>query len=128
MLLKSEFLPLIALAAVLTLPYVADGMPQTPSPAPTPTQLTSEQDHQRMMDLLHITSLRRGADGDPKSPNAANYDEAKANPYPHLPDPLVLENGSRVTNAETCGSSGARRSWNCSIVKFTDVCRTTRRK
>ena len=100
--LKSEFLPLVALAAVFTFPHGADGVAQTAGPAPTPSaQLTSEQDHQRMMDLLHITSLRRGADGDLKSPNAANYDEAKANPYPHLPDPLVLENGSRVTNAET---------------------------
>ena len=53
-----------------------------------------------MMNLLHISSLRRGADGDPKSPNAANYDEAKANPYPRLPDPLMLENGSKVPNAE----------------------------
>jgi hypothetical protein len=62
--------------------------------------LTSEQDHQRMMDLLHITSIRRGADGDPKSSNAANYDESKANPYPKLPDPLVLKNGQKVTTAE----------------------------
>ena len=68
--------------------------------ATPPAQLTAEQDHQRMMDLLHISALRRGADGDPKSPNAANYDEAKANPYPRLPDPLILENGSKVTNAE----------------------------
>ncbi len=51
-----------------------------------------------MMDLLHINSLRRGADGDPKSPNAANYDESKANPYPKLPDPLRLKNGERVTS------------------------------
>ncbi len=49
------------------------------------------------MDLLHITSLRRGVDGDPKSPNAANYDEFKANPYPTLPDPLRLKNGKSVT-------------------------------
>ena len=53
-----------------------------------------------MMDLLHITSIRRGAGGDPKSPNAANYDEAKANPYPKLPDPLVMKNGQKVTTAE----------------------------
>jgi hypothetical protein len=39
-----------------------------------------------MMDLLHITSLRPGANGsNPASPNAANYDEARANPYPGLP-------------------------------------------
>jgi hypothetical protein len=54
-----------------------------------------------MMQLLHISTIRRGADGDPKSPNAANYDEAKANPYPILPDPLVLKNGQKVTTAET---------------------------
>jgi hypothetical protein len=65
-----------------------------------PEQLTSEQDHQRMMDLLHITSLRRGADGDPKSPYAANYDESKANPSAKLPDPLMLNNGKKVTSAK----------------------------
>jgi hypothetical protein len=53
------------------------------------------------MDLLHLTSLRRGADGDPKSPNAANYDETKANPNPNLPDPLLLKNGKKVTTAQT---------------------------
>lgn len=65
-----------------------------------PAHLTAEQDHQRMMDLLHITTLRRGADGDPKSPNAANYDESKANPYPELPAPLLLKNGKQVTTAK----------------------------
>jgi hypothetical protein len=68
--------------------------------APPPAPLTSQEDHQRMMDLLHITSLRPGADGrNPKAPNAANYDEAKANPYPKLPDPLVLKNGRKVKKA-----------------------------
>ncbi len=52
------------------------------------------------MDLLHITALRRGADGDPKSPNAANYDESKATPYSKLPDPLLLRNGKKVTTAK----------------------------
>jgi hypothetical protein len=66
-----------------------------------PVHLTAEQDHQRMMDLLHITSLRRGADGDPKSSNAPNYDESKANPYSRLPDALILKNGARVTTAKT---------------------------
>ena len=47
------------------------------------------------MDLLHIASLRRGPDGDPKSPNAANFDESKVLPYP-LPDPLRLKNGEVV--------------------------------
>jgi len=52
-----------------------------------------------MMDLLHITSIRRGADGDPKLPNAANYDEAKAGPTSKLPDPLRLNNGKAVRTA-----------------------------
>jgi hypothetical protein len=52
------------------------------------------------MDLLMITSLRPGANGNnPQAPNAANYDESKANPYPNLPDPLVLKNGQKVTTA-----------------------------
>ena len=33
-------------------------------------------------------------------PNAVNYDESKANPYPNLPDPLTLKNGQKVTTAE----------------------------
>jgi hypothetical protein len=66
-----------------------------------PVKMTAQEDHQRMMDLLHITSLRRGADGSNRqSPYAANYDEAKANPYPNLPDPLVFKNGQKVTTAQ----------------------------
>ena len=65
-----------------------------------PVKLTAQQDHQRLMDLLHITALRPGKDGNrADAPNAANYDEAKANPYPHLPDPLVLKNGKKVKTA-----------------------------
>jgi hypothetical protein len=69
-------------------------------PLAPPLQLTAEQDHQRLMDLLHITSLRPGPSGNPQSPNAANSDESKATPYSSLPDPLVLKNGKRVTTAE----------------------------
>ena len=67
-----------------------------------PAPLTAEQDHQRMMDLLHIASLRPGANQrEPQGPNGVNFDEAKANPYPHLPDPLVLKNGKKVKTAKT---------------------------
>jgi hypothetical protein len=69
-------------------------------PAP-PVQLTAQQDHKRMMELLNIKELRRGANGmDRNAPNAANYDESKANPYPKLPDPLLLKNGQKVATAE----------------------------
>ena len=85
--------------------------PAAPTPPPTPPRVTptpeqlaiqaaSEKDHQRVMDELGIKELRRGADGDANSPNAANYDEAKADVYPKIPDPLVLNNGKPVTTAK----------------------------
>jgi DNA invertase Pin-like site-specific DNA recombinase len=75
---------------------------QGPGPAePVPARLTAQQDHKLMMEALKIRSLREGANGmNPKAPNAANYDEAKANPYPNLPDPLTLRNGEKVKTAE----------------------------
>jgi len=52
------------------------------------------------MDLLHITSLRRGVDGmNRQSTNYANYDEAKANPFP-IPEALPLKNRQAVTSAD----------------------------
>jgi peptidoglycan/xylan/chitin deacetylase (PgdA/CDA1 family) len=84
------------LLAACCLASAVDSVPQTTADHLTPpAHLTSEQDHQRIMDLLHITSLRRGPDGDPKSPRAANFDESKVTPYT-LPDPLVLKNGKKV--------------------------------
>jgi hypothetical protein len=66
----------------------------------SPVHLTNEQDRQRLLDLLKITSLRPGRNGSNKAdPNYANYDESKANPYPNLPDPLTLKNGKKITRA-----------------------------
>lgn len=84
----------------------AKAPPAPPPPVfnPTPEQLAiqaaSEKEHQREMDLLGIKELRPGVDSDPKSPHAANYDESKADVYPNLPDPLLLQNGQRVTTAK----------------------------
>ena len=86
----------LALAAVLSTILFAQ---QPPTNFPPVVHLTADQDHQRTLDLLHITSLRRGPDGDPKSPNAANVDESKVRPY-SIPDPLVLKNGHKVTTAQ----------------------------
>ena len=91
-------LSLVFLALVFGSSHPSGAQATATKPA-SPPHLTSEQDHQRTMDLLHITSLRRGADGDPKSPNAANYDESKAGPNSKLPDPLLLKNGKPVTTA-----------------------------
>ena len=88
---------------------------------PLPVHLTSEQDHQRLMALLHISELRRGPDGDPKSPNAANVDESKVPPY-SLPDPLVLKNAGKVTTPEMWWKQRRRKSSKTSIVKFLDAC------
>lgn len=62
----------------------------------------TQQDYNQMLKQLNITSIRPGANGNnPSAPNAANYDEAKANPYPVLPDALTLKNGAKVTDAKT---------------------------
>jgi hypothetical protein len=64
-------------------------------------EVTTEDDHRAMMKQLGIETLRPGANpNDPQAPNAVNYDEAKANPWPTLPDPLVTKKGERVTNGE----------------------------
>ncbi|HEX4350632.1 MAG TPA: acetylxylan esterase, partial [Verrucomicrobiae bacterium] len=61
----------------------------------------TQEDYKAMLELLHITDVRRGRDGsNPKSPNYANYDEAKANPFPNLPDPLMLKDGTKATTPE----------------------------
>lgn len=63
--------------------------------------LTSEQDHQRLLNILHIPALRPGVNGnDPGAPNAANYDEAKASPFASLPDPLRMKDGRVVVSAK----------------------------
>jgi hypothetical protein len=53
-----------------------------------------------MMDQLGIQRLRPGPSGQPGATNAANYDPARANPFPDLPDPLTLKDGRKVTTAE----------------------------
>lgn len=65
-----------------------------------PALVTAEQDHQAMMDQLHIKALRPGFSGDESAPNHANYDPAKANPFPDYPDALRLDNGMPITTAQ----------------------------
>ena len=69
---------------------------QTP-PAPAPVSLTADQDHRNMMDQLGIKALRPGPSGNEKAANHANYDELQANPYPVIPNPLVMNDGQKVT-------------------------------
>jgi hypothetical protein len=65
-----------------------------------PVTFTQQQDQQNMMDQLGIKALRPGPSGNANAPNPANYDESKANPYPNVPDPLTLNDGTKVTTAQ----------------------------
>ena len=54
-----------------------------------------------MMEQLGITKLRPGRNGAANATNnPANYDPAKANPFPDYPELLTLKNGQKVTTAE----------------------------
>jgi len=69
-------------------------------PPPNPNAAATAADHKNMMEQLGIKTLRPGPSGNESAPNHANYDEALANPYPNLPDPLTLKNGKKVTSAD----------------------------
>lgn len=61
----------------------------------------TQQDYKQMLAQLNITSTRPGPSGNPQAPNAANIDESKASPYTSIPDPLLLKNGKKITDAKT---------------------------
>jgi hypothetical protein len=86
----------------------ASAQGSSPLPAATPVpygrapvHLTAEQDRLRMLGLLGLkdADLRPAPVPDAKSPHASNYDEAKANVYPKLPDPLVFKDERPVRTA-----------------------------
>jgi len=103
-------LPTISFAADAIKP--ADSKPGAATPHKAPWDLSPEEraklnketdeDHADMMRQLGVTALRAGANGNPKpgDANAANYDEAKANPYPNFPDALTFPDGTKVTKAK----------------------------
>lgn len=64
-------------------------------------KLTAE-DQADMLRQLGITKLRPGRNGSttPGTPNQANYDQARANPYPDWPEILIAKDGQRVTTAD----------------------------
>lgn len=87
-------------AAVVVL--VSSATPYAAEPNPDTTAWSRAQDYQNMQAQLGITRLRPGPSGraQPGESGAANYDEALANPFPVLPDPLVLVSGERVTTPD----------------------------
>lgn len=90
----------------------APATPAAPAaaPAPNPFQLSPEErarinkgnseSQADMMKQLGITKLRPGRNSAAGTPNSANYDETKANPFPDWPDALTLKNGQKVTTAQ----------------------------
>lgn len=86
-------------------PYVAaqvsSGSTATGAKQAASQHLTAEQDRVRLLGLLGLkeSDLRPAPVPDAQSPKATNYDEAKANVYPKLPDPLVFKNGQPVKTA-----------------------------
>jgi hypothetical protein len=85
--------------ALLGTPLRAQESTPAPAGAGDAKAWTTADDHRHMMQQLGIRALRPGPSGNEQAPNAANYDEAKANPFPVLPPLLVLANGQRVTTA-----------------------------
>jgi len=90
-------------SAVGLLALTASLHPASPQQSPTTDSAsrqspwTATEDHRNMMEQLGIRALRPGPSGNDQDPNHANYDEAKANPFSSLPDPLTLRDGRRVT-------------------------------
>jgi len=91
-------------AALLLLPSSL----QAQSPAPPPSQPTREQiqaaseaERARELGLLGIGALRPTVSArNPAAPDFANFDEAKANPFPTLPPLLITQAGHPVTTAK----------------------------
>src|SRR5688572_4266750 len=90
---------LLLLAAAVHAQQPPVSAPAAP-PAADGAAWTTAQDHQQMMAQLGIRKLRPGPSGNESAPNAANYDESKANPFPNLPAVLSLKNGRAVTTAD----------------------------
>ncbi|MGN6533612.1 MAG: hypothetical protein ACTHK0_17855 [Ginsengibacter sp.] len=67
---------------------------------PKPVNFTSQHNQEPMMKQLGIQALRPGPSGNESAPNHANYDTAKANPCPQLPDILIATDGKIVTTPE----------------------------
>src|SRR4029079_14550294 len=85
-------LSLAALALGAATVIRAAGQEQASAPDAV-VMLRSQQDHDRQMQLLKISGFPPG----PDAYQAATYNEATATPYPTLPDPLVMNDGTKVT-------------------------------
>lgn len=90
----------LARMLVVCLGLTAAGTLHAQTPSAAKPGWTTQEDHRNMMEQLGIKVLRPGPSGQTGRTNSANYDPAKANPFPNLPDLLVTKNGTKVTTAE----------------------------
>lgn len=70
---------------------------------PKPVTMTAQQDRLQMLEQLKIApeTMRRGPSGmNPKAADFQNTDEAKANPWPHLPELMVTKSRKTVDSPE----------------------------
>src|ERR1700748_61960 len=97
------------LSAVLLFSCASLALPaQTATPAATPSAsdreaiaAASRAERERELKLLGIGEIHTPATAyDIGKPGNANYDESKANPYPRLPDVLVMSDGTPVKTPE----------------------------
>jgi hypothetical protein len=97
--MRPKLLPLVSAALCSLAPAAHPLAAQVPDSATrAATAAATSADHQRMMELLGISTLRRGPSGNPSAPDAANADESRVPPYT-LPDPLVTNDGRGVETA-----------------------------
>ena len=98
---KRRFVFLISfLQAGLLLLWTLPGPLAQDATVPNSENWTTDDDHKNMMQQLGIKALRPGPSGREGAPDQANYDEAKANPFPILPEVLTLKNGNKVAKAK----------------------------
>ena len=100
--MQTSALPCSTLARMLVvcLGITAAGNLHAQTPAAAKPGWTTQEDHRNMMEQLGIKVLRPGPSGQTGRTNSANYDPAKANPFPNLPELLVTKNGTKVTTTE----------------------------
>jgi len=94
-----------ALAAIMIGGARAQSPGTTPEACPAappagPVAMASAAERAREMKLLGITAMQPAIGAyEPNKPCNANYDEARANPYPGLPPLLTMRDGAKVTRA-----------------------------
>mgnify|MGYP005812682047 CR=1 FL=1 len=94
------------LIALMAVPAVTAAQPATPPPA-SPAAVAAREalaretaaDYAEMQAGLGIVAMQPGPSGNPTAANAANNDEARANPFADIPPLMVRTDGTPVRTA-----------------------------